>query len=128
MNRATGKPREPYDALEANTNFDDTNFVYFVRGGAGAIKIGFTGDLRQRLSRMQTDTPESLTLLGAARGGEPLALELHRLLSTDKISGEWFKPTARVVATIASVLRSPKAVIRTPQSMREFLKQKGKKT
>lgn len=127
VNRATGKTREPYDAIEESVNFDDDSFVYFVRAGA-TLKIGFTGDLKQRLTRMQTDSPEVLVLVGAARGGEPLERELHRRLSSDKISGEWFKLNANVVAVVTSVLRSPRAVIRTPQPVREFLKQKEKKT
>ena len=126
MNRAIGKPREPYDALEASVNFDDANFVYFVRAG-GALKIGFTGDLKRRLGRMQPETPEPLILIGVVRGGEPLERELHRRLSSDKISGEWFKLSDEVIATVASVLRSPRAVMRTPQPVREFIKSNRKK-
>jgi len=75
--------------------------IYFVQmPDAGPIKIGHTTNVRNRLSQLQVSMPQSLTLLGIRDGGVETEKKLHRRLESERLSGEWFKPSPLVLATI----------------------------
>lgn len=84
---------------------DLATFVYFVRSGVrGPIKIGKAADPHARLKTLQTASPAPLSMLGFIRGGEPVERSLHDYLSADRLLGEWFHPSERVVSTVTALL------------------------
>lgn len=71
--------------------------VYFIRSGKrGAIKIGWAKDVSKRLRILQTGSAEELSLIGAIPGGKRLERQIHERFAADRLTGEWFKPTAEV--------------------------------
>lgn len=81
--------------------------VYFIQSGKrGPIKIGTTRDVLRRLRLFQTGSAQPLTLIGAIPGGRKLERQIHQHLATDRLDGEWFKPTpdVRRWAQLAAVI------------------------
>ena len=80
----------------------DTKDVYFVQGiTTGHIKIGRSYNVVSRLANMQTNSSEELNLLGIIKkGGGKLEKDLHRTFSDDRIHGEWFTPSPRLLSYI----------------------------
>jgi hypothetical protein len=77
--------------------------VYFVQQGAGGpIKIGATRNFDKRLRTLNTGSHVPLTVLGVVAGGYELERSLRAELADDRLFGEWFKPTDRVLAALAS--------------------------
>lgn len=74
--------------------------VYFIQRQSGPIKIGFTKNLKQRLSALRTSSAEPLTLLGHIPGGKEIEAELHARLSAHRLKGEWFNAASEVIAEI----------------------------
>lgn len=66
-------------------------WVYFI-SAADAVKVGKTRSLRSRASALNTDSPVTLSLLGAvlARDATRLEMLLHAKLAAHRIKGEWF--------------------------------------
>lgn len=68
-----------------------SGFVYFVRSGDdGPFKVGFATDAKRRLGRLQTGSPERLTLLHTEPGGYAEERRWHERLSEWHLRGEWF--------------------------------------
>jgi len=63
--------------------------IYFV-SAPGRIKIGYTRQPEQRLSRLQSVDMEKLVSLGAVSGTRRLEASLHDKLAAYRIRGEWF--------------------------------------
>src|SRR5262245_34631001 len=65
------------------------------------VKIGRT-DVHptQRLAGLQTGNPRQLTLL--AYTGTLTESRAHKLLFSENVRGEWFKPSAKVLAELRS--------------------------
>src|SRR4051812_9870839 len=82
------------------------SYIYFIQvEGDGPIKIGTTGDHPQkRLSKIQTDCPWQVKLLGTIFGSVAQEKRMHLVLAPWKMQGEWFKPHPIVVAAIESAL------------------------
>lgn len=76
-------------------------FVYFIQADSGPIKIGFTRDLRQRISSLEGH--ERLRLLAAFDGGRKLEKRLHRLFRPHRKRGEWFWPHAHIFREIMAL-------------------------
>lgn len=75
--------------------------TYFIRDGDdGPIKIGRSNIDRmgQRLSGLQIGNPRPLNIVGVIVGD--CEVELHAMFKKYKISGEWFKPNANLIAYI----------------------------
>jgi hypothetical protein len=70
--------------------------VYFVRAG-DRVKIGFTTDVRRRISELQTFFPEPLELLLELRGSVLVEHELHRRFADLCLTREWFRLEAPIV-------------------------------
>lgn len=70
--------------------------VYFIQAGEhGPVKIGRTSyEPASRLSSLQTGNAIKLTIIGTCDESEEYSeKDLHRLLSMDRIRGEWFFAT-----------------------------------
>lgn len=75
--------------------------IYFIQAeGLGHIKIGFTDhdDTLQRLVQLQTGSPVPLRLLGTIPGTLNDEKTLHRRFASDRVQGEWFKPSTKLLA------------------------------
>lgn len=85
-----------------------TSYIYFIQvDGGGPIKIGITkNDPRKRMSKIQSDCPWPVSLLGATTGALDDEAAFHRNLSAFKMQGEWFKPAPEVLAAIGETLRT----------------------
>lgn len=74
-------------------------YVYFIQSGeGGAVKIGKANNPHMRLGHLQVGNPTELRFLAVTRGGEKLERLLHHVLYDDRIRGEWFAPSDRVLA------------------------------
>jgi hypothetical protein len=72
--------------------------TYFIRQGKrGPIKIGTAFDPTDRLRNLQVSNPTRLYLLGLSMLGE---YHHHELFKQERISGEWFKPSRRLIRYI----------------------------
>lgn len=76
----------------------EDSHVYFIQRADGPIKIGCAVDVFQRMASLQTASPEPLRLIGVMiLGGYSMERRLHQALAADRIHGEWFAPTQRVL-------------------------------
>lgn len=82
--------------------------IYFIQcGDNGPIKIGTTGSApHARMSHFQLGCPYELRLLGAVDGGALHESAIHELHLEDHIRGEWFRPSAAVLATVRTALEA----------------------
>ena len=79
---------------------DGNDLVYAILDQASrAVKIGRTGGRHpvERLKALQTGCPNPLVLLAWTHGKEAA---YHRVLSGDRLRGEWFRLTPRVLAVV----------------------------
>jgi hypothetical protein len=84
--------------------------VYFIRRTSdsdGLIKVGFTRNVAARMQSLSTATPGGVELLASCAGDASVERRLHRELATDHVDGEWFRPTAAVMAEVAKAKASP---------------------
>ncbi len=73
--------------------------IYFVEA-IGLIKIGITGDVDNRLSELQVGSPAPLRLLFSTRGTTRQEHALHCYFTEERVRGEWFKASKRLLAFI----------------------------
>ena len=69
------------------------------------IKIGYTsGDnAKRRINQLQTASPFSIKLIGTIAGADTRHENvLHRVFDEDRINGEWFRASERLLAYIQS--------------------------
>lgn len=77
--------------------------VYFAQVAIedGPIKIGFTSCLvGMRIASMQTGCPWPIKLLGTTDGTRTDEADLHAELADDRMSGEWFAASLRVLDAV----------------------------
>lgn len=80
------------------------DIVYFVQAGdAGPIKIGFTGNVRDRFAALQLASPETLHLRAFTPGSRDTEREYHWTFRDYRIGGEWFSPVGSLLATIDAI-------------------------
>jgi len=74
--------------------------VYFVQAGEGGpIKIGFAGDVRRRIAKMQSDCPSLLRVIGVVPDGTEHHEGLfHQRFGASRERGEWFRPSEEILA------------------------------
>lgn len=66
--------------------------VYFIgMGGTDFVKIGFTGDIDSRLSKMRSDNPCDLRVLACYEGDRLLERSYHRKFVRSRVRGDWFR-------------------------------------
>lgn len=80
-----------------------TNIYFVRRGDDGPVKIGSARNVTKRLNDLQVANAEPLRLLAVYTAPARFERELHDYLAADRIGGEWFAPSERVLA-IAWVL------------------------
>lgn len=80
------------------------SLVYFIQSGAnGPIKIGTALNVTKRMAMLQTGNPEQLMLLSTVSGGRDLESALHFHLASERVRGEWFKPSGAVFAAMVAL-------------------------
>ena len=77
--------------------------VYFGKMSNGAIKIGFTTNIEQRLSNLFYAVPGGVDLLASANATPHGEKWLHQKFKHLRISGEWFKPDDELLQFIEQV-------------------------
>jgi transcriptional regulator with XRE-family HTH domain len=78
--------------------------IYFIRDDlSGHIKIGVADDPWRRLSKIQSDCPGSVCLLGVEEGGREREAELHGQFAALRCRGEWFRPGPRLREHVAAL-------------------------
>lgn len=92
--------------------------IYFIVAGtnATAVKIGYTADdtPARRLNALQVGNHEPLSVLAFGPGSVRDEWKLHVFLNSDRIRGEWFRPTAQVLAAAARLGLAPTALVIEP--------------
>lgn len=84
-------------AIEAD-NARSPGLVYFIAPMVGGpVKIGFSLAIEQRLPALQAYCPLELDLIGCAPGARDLESHYHALFSNERLHGEWFTPTDRLL-------------------------------
>jgi hypothetical protein len=77
--------------------------IYFIAGPAedDPVKIGFTGGrVADRARALQTGNPIPLLVLAEMEGSLRLERRLHEMFDGDRVGGEWFKRTPKLMAAI----------------------------
>ena len=91
-------------------HLEQTGFIYFFReADNGAIKIGHAKGKTQailRLSQVQIGNPRVIEYLGLVPGTMADEQALHATFKTDHIRGEWFRPSASLLAHIQTKARA----------------------
>lgn len=92
----------PFDSTSKKSAAADRRSVYFIRAAAsGLIKIGVAGSPASRLKALQTASPVDLTLIATIPGvGQADESRLHELFAEERVRGEWFQPSARLLAYV----------------------------
>lgn len=81
-------------------------FVYFVMSpDKQAVKIGTAVNVRKRLAELQCGNYLDLLYIGAIFGGPAVERQLHQEFASARLSGEWFKPTKKVMRKINRLVR-----------------------
>lgn len=94
-------PEPIQKALDRPNNAPTTSFVYFVYDAEGKrIKIGKSIDPLKRVKALQTSSGALLELAGSLAGNEALEGVIHKEFAADRIVGEWFRLTSRLVDLI----------------------------
>ncbi len=85
---------------------DTLRWIYFIQSPHEPrnIKIGQSSGLAKRMKTFSTHSAVPPDLLCAIRGYDCLEPALHELFGEERLHGEWFRPTPRLVA-FATVLR-----------------------
>lgn len=88
------------DQLARNA-YDEHNpgLVYFIgtESGASPIKIGFTLTIEKRLPTIRRQSPVAIDLIACAPGARQLESHYHSLFCNERLHGEWFKPSERLL-------------------------------
>lgn len=66
------------------------------RESGGAVKIGSTRDIAQRLRGLQTSCDEKLVVQRSFHAGRRVEKALHYLLCEHRVAGEWFRDAPEV--------------------------------
>lgn len=81
--------------------------IYFLRSpSSGLIKIGRTKYLRSRLADLSYQHREQLIVLGVLDEPDVYETQLHRQFKKWRVRGEWFEPTAHLLAFVQSKARA----------------------
>lgn len=84
-----------------------TGFVYAIAADNGLIKIGFTTNLRARLSHIRCHNAFDVTPLGQMPGGRQDEKRIHERLALHRVHGEWFSRATEVLDLVGGFLPWP---------------------
>lgn len=83
--------------------------VYFLQNGVpGRVKIGFTEDLKGRLSALQGATSDAVTLIGTIPGPAKLERKMHKRFDAHRMRREWFKIEGNLAAFLKATFPKSK--------------------
>jgi hypothetical protein len=72
--------------------------IYFIQAGEGGpIKIGYSRDALKRIANLQAASPVLLSALAIIPGEIRDEFALHRRLQSERLHGEWFRPSDAVL-------------------------------
>ena len=76
--------------------------IYFIANESDtAVKVGYTSsNPLSRLAGLQTGHHEKLRLIAVTEGDEAAERRLHSIFASDRLEGEWFRPSEYLYATI----------------------------
>lgn len=83
-----------------------SGFLYAIAAGEDRVKIGWSADPVRRLSKIQSDCPEIVTLLGVIEASIEQEREAHALLAPWRVHREWYSRRG-LVAKFVSMLPPP---------------------
>lgn len=92
------KTRRNVKGRKAYSNY---TCVYFIRSG-DLIKIGYTSDLQNRKSSLQTNNPTKIEILKTIPGGYEVEQQLHHKFAHLNKQGEWFFAAQELLDFITS--------------------------
>jgi hypothetical protein len=74
-------------------------YAFHCKQDGGYYKVGYTSNLKSRMSQLQTSSPFPIELVCAIRTYYPQTLEktLHGHLDDYRVAGEWFQTTEDVI-------------------------------
>lgn len=98
-----GKALYPPKVIDPRPGRYDELRVYFIQAASGQIKIGIAADPTARLRDLQVGSPVPLALVCDCGGGRPQEREYHRRFAAYRVHGEWFEPSAEIIAEIEAV-------------------------
>ena len=79
----------------------EQNMIYFIHGTkTKLIKIGYSRHALERLSRMQTGSPDILELVAVCIGDKSIEKELHYKFKEFRKHGEWFTYSSNIESFI----------------------------
>ncbi len=87
--------------------------VYALQNG-DLVKIGFTKNLRRRLSEYTRHTGSEIRILGWVEGSRELETDLHLRFADYRQHGEWFALPAESLALLRSKLGGSCGVVTMP--------------
>lgn len=91
-------------AVRGSHRPDEPQFVYFIQAGLrGPIKIGWSSNVKQRMTSAQVDNHEELRLRVTAPGGPQIEARLHVVFNAAWIRGEWFHPVPELLELIEAL-------------------------
>lgn len=80
-------------------------FVYFIHAPEiNRVKIGFSTNLKERISALSMASPTELILMGSVHGTYADEAALHRRFSALRHHREWFNGAATLISYIETVL------------------------
>jgi hypothetical protein len=85
-----------------------TGYVYAMRS-EDIVKIGWSRDPEKRLSKVNSDTPTTVQLVGYVAATIAQEAELHRLFAPWRMSNEWYRLVGPVAAFVTLLPPRPKA-------------------
>ena len=80
--------------------------VYFIQSvNGGPIKIGRSGNVDERVARLQTANAFPLRVVARMPGKVSVERNMHALFAKDRIrpDGEWFNPSPELLAFIREI-------------------------
>jgi len=77
-----------------------STYVYFIGPEHGPIKIGSARDPYERLLNLQVASADQLYIYAVADGGYEAEKDLHREFASERIRGEWYRRSERLLRRI----------------------------
>jgi hypothetical protein len=89
-------------ALDEQARVRAASFVYFIgpTHGKGPVKIGYAKHPARRLKDLQVGSPVPLCIYALAEGGNQAEQSFHKIYASERLHGEWFRCTPRLLERI----------------------------
>lgn len=79
-------------------------WIYFIQADKYAVRIGKSNDPAKRLKNLQSANSLELELLTTVEARPSLLIDIQEMLKADRLRGEWYKPSSRVMAVIETAI------------------------